>query len=162
MTCEEYLNQYRDALMDLEDMKMQVRLAEDRLNKTTANYDSVRVQSGHDRGDAEAALADLTREMQKLQADASAKREEISGFISRIATGTGDVGRRYRRLLKLYYCEDMPWGDVAKAMRPLRTRKDGRQVTYKSGNGISETTLFRVRLEALAAADMEFRRLGIG
>lgn len=162
MTCEEYLNRYRDALGDMEDLTAQIRLAEDRLQRVTANYDGVKVQGSHDRRDAEAELADLSRERQERMEAAGKLREEIGSFISRIGVGTGDVGRRYRRLLKLYYCDGLPWGDIAKAMRPLRTRKDGRQVTYKSGGGISETTLFRVRLEALAEADMEFRRLGLG
>lgn len=162
MTCEDYLNRYRDALIELEELDGSIRLAEGRLQRITANYDGVKVQGSHDRRDAEAELADLSRERQEKQDAANLLRDEISSFISKVSVGTGDAGRRYRRLLKLYYCDGLAWGDIAKAMRPLRTRKDGRQVTCKSGSGISETTLFRVRLEALAAADLEFRRLGIG
>lgn len=62
----------------------------------------------------------------------------------------------------LWYCDALQWSDICAAIRPLRVRRDGRQVTYKKGAGVSETTIFRVRLEALAAAEVEFRRLGIG
>ena len=66
------------------------------------------------------------------------------------------------RTFRKRYCEALQWKDICTALRPLKIRQDGRQVTYKKRRGISETTLFRVRLEALAAADIEFRRLGIG
>ena len=83
-------------------------------------------------------------------------------FISKVGAGSGDTGKRHRKILRLYYCEALQWKDICTALRPLKIRQDGRQVTYKKRRGISETTLFRVRLEALAAADIEFRRLGIG
>ena len=105
---------------------------------------------------------DLVREKDKAQETADRKRQEILNFISKVEPGTGDTGRRHRRILKLYYCDALQWSDICAAIRPLRVRRDGRQVTYKKGSGVSETTIFRVRLEALAAAEVEFRRLGLG
>lgn len=162
MTCEEFLMQYRDAMAEVEDLECQIQFAEGRLQRTTASYDGVKVQSSNDRRNAEAELADLVREKDKAQAAADQKRQEILNFISKVEPGTGDTGRRHRRILKLYYCDALQWSDICAAIRPLRVRRDGRQVTYKKGNGVSETTIFRARLEALAAADIEFRRLGLG
>lgn len=162
MTCEEFLMQYRDAMAEVEDLECQIQFAEGRLQRTTANYDGVKVQGHHDRKDAEAELADLVREKDEAQEAADKKRQEILNFIGKVEPGTGDTGRRHRRILKLYYCDALQWSDICAAIRPLRVRRDGRQVTYKKGAGVSETTIFRARLEALAAADIEFRRLGLG
>lgn len=125
-------------------------------------YDGVKVQSSDDRRNAEAELADLVRASSAALEAAEQKRQEILAFISKVGAGSGDTGKRHRKILKLYYCDALQWSDICAAIRPLRIRRDGRQVTYKKRRGISETTLFRVRLEALAAADIEFRRLGIG
>ena len=62
MTCEEFLMQYRDAMAVVEDLECQIEFAEGRLQRTTANYEGVKVQGHHDRKDAEAELADLVRE----------------------------------------------------------------------------------------------------
>lgn len=162
MTCEEFLMQYRDAMAEVDDLECQIKFAENRLQKVTANYDTVKVRGSHDRGNAEAELADLISERDVALEAANGKRQEVLNFISKVEAGTGDIGRRHRRILKLYYCDALQWGDICAAIRPLRIRKDGRHTTYKNGSGVSETTIFRVRLEALAAADIEFRRLGLG
>jgi hypothetical protein len=162
MTCEEFLMQYRKSMAEVDEMDDQIKLAEERLQRVTAKYDGVKVQSSNDRRNAEAELADLVRAKGAALEAAEQKRQEILAFISKVGAGSGDTGRRHRRILKLYYCDALQWSDICAAIRPLRVRRDGRQVTYKKRRGISETTLFRVRLEALAAADIEFRRLGLG
>ena len=46
MTCEEFLNGYRDALDQIDEVDLQIREAELRLEKTTSNYAAARVAGG--------------------------------------------------------------------------------------------------------------------
>ena len=158
MTCEEFLSGYRDAMDRIDEVDLQIREAELRLEKVTANYEGARVAGGA--GDSEAAraaLGDLILKRDALGQAAQEKQAELKRFIGRIG-GNNDTDKRNRRLLRLYYAEGYSWPEVQQLLAPLRRRRDGKAVMRKA-RVVSQTTLFRTRSEAMAAAELEFRRM---
>lgn len=162
MTCTEYLMRYREAMEDVDELNTQIEAMELRKERMTSKYgEKTRVKNSGGKGrDLDAALGDLILERDQLLEEANQVRDQLMNFISQVGE-KNDIGRRYRRLLRLYYAEGFSWDDVRHMLRPVHIRKDGRQITGKRGC-LSETSLFRVRLEALGQAEVEFRRLGLG
>lgn len=155
MTCQDYLMGYRDRLDQAGELQSRIREIEIRLQGAGNDITRTKVKTSHgSRAGLEAELADLIRKRGAVVAEAEAFRLELLQFIKGVGT-SDDSGKRQRRLLMLYYAEGMSWNQVRQCLQPVQKqqKKGGDDVA-----GVSKQTLFRVRLEALGAAELEFRR----
>lgn len=159
MTCEDFLNSYREMLSDLSELEQKVRVAETRAAKMSARYDADPRGGSFGRGveDAMVAAAELRDQLKAERRKAETRKSDIAAFISHIGNG-GAADRRMRKLLTLYYCDLFTWDEVRLCLPGVYRRGDGRVVNRKGSLGISQTSLYRERLSALGKAEVQFRR----
>lgn len=157
MTCEEYLLSYRRALDAIRDTDSLIREEEARQQRLAAKYEGLLVQSTKEPNSKLDPLGELLLKRDQQIQEAEEKRQEILSFIRSVG-GTSEEDKRCRQVLRLYYGDDLEWRDVQRLVGSLRNRRDGRRAR-KHGDFISESSLFRIRHEALAKAEHAFRTL---
>lgn len=166
MTCEDFLMSYRTLLARAAELDDQIRESELVGRHLVANYAGERVSGGGaDRDAAEIRRLDRQTELlaqrEACLREAETRKQEIATFISAIG-GTDARDARSRKLLRLYYCECLTLGEIRQLLRPLQMRHGKRCVNVDRDGGISETSMFRARSEALGKAERAFRRLNMG
>lgn len=154
MTCEDYLMSYRDRMDHAGELQARIREIEIKLQGSGSYADQTKVKTSHgSRAQREAELADLIRQRDTVIAAAEEQRLELLRFIAGVGTQNA-AGMRQRRLLQLYYADGMSWNEVRQCLQPVQKQ----QRNSGTGTGVSRKTLFRVRLEALGAAELAFRK----
>lgn len=158
MTCEEYLLGYRRALDAVRETDIEIREEEARQQRLAAKYEGLMVQSSKDPNAKLDPLGELILKREKQVAEAEEKQKEILSFIRSVG-GPSEEDKRCRQILRLYYGDDMEWRDVQRLVGALRNRRDGRRAPKQRKGYIAESTLFRIRHEALAKAEHAYRTL---
>lgn len=113
MTPKEYLNQYRDKVLEAKVLEESVRELRERATSITANLDSDRVQSSGNKdkiGTLAVKIADLKNEVEDKMCDSLILRNEIEGVIDQVEDS------RHKAVLHLRYIELKPWVDIAELM----------------------------------------------
>lgn len=161
MNAEQYLNSYRDMLEAVQDMDNQIRKAELRLQKLTQRYDAGSGGGGTtERQQAQlAALGDLSRRRDELREKACRRGKELEKFIKTVG-GQNGTGQRIRDLLQMYYVELFTWAEVQECLGTVRSAKNGRTKNRDTHTRVSDTTLWRIRQDALVAAERAWRKQG--
>lgn len=160
MTCTEYMDSYRALLADVAEVDGKISDMESLLQRYTQGYgDLGKVRGGNDRKAAEAALGDLVRQKSRKKKAAEERRAELEAFIETVGEA-GPEGERHRRLLRMYYCDLMTWAQIRKELRPIYKTNKGKvaKVDVTRKKGISETAVYRIRLDAMAKAERAYRK----
>lgn len=116
-----------------------VKELETKCTKITAAANGVPSSGGHDTQALWAILADERARYTQGQADTLKKIREIEDFVNRMPNQV------YRTIIKLKYLDDLSWRDVHKHF-----------CNDKTNIYFSERTLFRLRDQALIAAQKQF------
>ena len=116
-----------------------VKELETKCTKITAAANGVPSSGGHDTQALWAVLADEQNRYTREQADTLKKIREIESFVNRIPN------KVFATIIKLKYLDDLPWRDVHKHL-----------CNDKTNIYFSERTLFRLRDQALIAAQKQF------
>lgn len=116
-----------------------IKELEAKCTKITAAANGVPSSGGHDTQALWAVLADEQSRYTREQIETLKKIREIESFVNRIPN------KVFATIIKLKYLDDLPWRDVHKHL-----------CNDKTNIYFSERTLFRLRDQALIAAQKQF------
>lgn len=158
MNCEEFLMGYRRALGRIVELDGDIEEERERRERKTAKYGGVLVKSSGEPNAKLDTLGELLLKRERLEAEAVEKQKEINSFISSVGIDT-EEGRRYRKLLRLYYVDALDWEEVCLRIKPIQVRSDGRLSQGRKNRHISIARVFSLRREALTCAEMAYRKM---